>query len=274
MVRCAMPRRWSCSTPTPSGKPISCSGAARRATTSTLARWRYPAASANPVTTFPEGTALREAAEEVGLDVEAAGVTTMGVLETVDVRVSGFMTGARAGGGGANTGLHCRRGRDSGHPDRARAPLPARRAGRDRGGGPRRLAPALRLPTRSPATGSGAPPAAPWPSWARCSVWTRTAPSAATRARPRWGRAPRDGMSRSARRPRAGCQVSDRGPVRPPSGVASMAMSGTSTRMARMVEPSVQAPWATPGRPLHGLAVVDGSCAPRRPAPSRHRRPR
>ena len=26
-----------------------------------------------------------------------------------------------------------------------------------------------------------------------------------------------------------------------------MAMSGTSTRMARMVEPSVQAPWATPG---------------------------
>ena len=40
---------------------------------------------------FPEGTALREAFEEVGLDVAAAGVTTMGVLETVDVRVSGFM---------------------------------------------------------------------------------------------------------------------------------------------------------------------------------------
>ena len=39
---------------------------------------------------FPEGTALREAAEEVGLDVEAAGVTTVGTLETVDVRVSGF----------------------------------------------------------------------------------------------------------------------------------------------------------------------------------------
>jgi 8-oxo-dGTP pyrophosphatase MutT (NUDIX family) len=40
--------------------------------------------------TFPEGTALREACEEVGLDTAAAGVTTLGVLETVDVRVSGF----------------------------------------------------------------------------------------------------------------------------------------------------------------------------------------
>ena len=41
--------------------------------------------------TFPEGTALREACEEVGLDAGAAGVTTLGVLETIDVRVSGFM---------------------------------------------------------------------------------------------------------------------------------------------------------------------------------------
>ncbi len=40
---------------------------------------------------FPEGTALREAFEEVSLDVAAAGVTTLGVLETVDVRVSGFI---------------------------------------------------------------------------------------------------------------------------------------------------------------------------------------
>jgi 8-oxo-dGTP pyrophosphatase MutT (NUDIX family) len=40
---------------------------------------------------FPDGTALREAQEEVGLDVEAAGVTTLGVLDVVDVRVSGFM---------------------------------------------------------------------------------------------------------------------------------------------------------------------------------------
>ena len=40
---------------------------------------------------FPEGTALREATEEVGLDADAAGVTTMGRLDTVDVRVSGYL---------------------------------------------------------------------------------------------------------------------------------------------------------------------------------------
>jgi 8-oxo-dGTP pyrophosphatase MutT (NUDIX family) len=40
---------------------------------------------------FPEGTALREAAEEVGLDVAAAGVETLGQLDIVDVRVSGFL---------------------------------------------------------------------------------------------------------------------------------------------------------------------------------------
>jgi len=40
---------------------------------------------------FPEGTALREAAEEVGLDADTAGVTTMGRLDTVDVRVSGYL---------------------------------------------------------------------------------------------------------------------------------------------------------------------------------------
>lgn len=40
---------------------------------------------------FPAGTALREAAEEVGLDAAAAGVSLLGVLDTVDVRVSGFM---------------------------------------------------------------------------------------------------------------------------------------------------------------------------------------
>ena len=49
-----------------------------------------PGGKREPDDQFPEGTALREAAEEVGLDVDAAGVTTMGVLETVDVRVSGF----------------------------------------------------------------------------------------------------------------------------------------------------------------------------------------
>lgn len=49
-----------------------------------------PGGKREPHDRFPEGTALREAAEEVGLDAEAAGVITMGVLEAVDVRVSGF----------------------------------------------------------------------------------------------------------------------------------------------------------------------------------------
>ncbi len=49
-----------------------------------------PGGKREPDDHFPEGTALREAAEEVGLNVDAAGVMTLGVLETVDVRVSGF----------------------------------------------------------------------------------------------------------------------------------------------------------------------------------------
>jgi 8-oxo-dGTP pyrophosphatase MutT (NUDIX family) len=40
---------------------------------------------------FPSGTALREAAEEVGLDTISAGVEVLGVLDIVDVRVSGFL---------------------------------------------------------------------------------------------------------------------------------------------------------------------------------------
>ena len=49
-----------------------------------------PGGAREPGDDFPVGTALREAAEEVGLDPAAVGVTTVGVLETVDVRVSGF----------------------------------------------------------------------------------------------------------------------------------------------------------------------------------------
>ncbi len=49
-----------------------------------------PGGKREPADDFPAGTALREAAEEVGLDSEAAGVRVMGVLEAVDVRVSGF----------------------------------------------------------------------------------------------------------------------------------------------------------------------------------------
>lgn len=39
---------------------------------------------------FPRGTALREAAEEVGLDAHRARVRVVGPLDVVDVRVSGY----------------------------------------------------------------------------------------------------------------------------------------------------------------------------------------
>jgi 8-oxo-dGTP pyrophosphatase MutT (NUDIX family) len=51
----------------------------------------FPGGAADPGDDFPVGTALREAAEEVGLDAQAAGVEVIGRLGTVDVRVSGFL---------------------------------------------------------------------------------------------------------------------------------------------------------------------------------------
>jgi 8-oxo-dGTP pyrophosphatase MutT (NUDIX family) len=51
----------------------------------------FPGGAADPGDDFPDGTALREAAEEVGLDSAAAGVRIVGRLEVVDVRVSGFL---------------------------------------------------------------------------------------------------------------------------------------------------------------------------------------
>lgn len=50
-----------------------------------------PGGKREPGDEFPHGTALREATEEVGLDPAAAGVEVLGVLDTVDVRVSGFL---------------------------------------------------------------------------------------------------------------------------------------------------------------------------------------
>jgi 8-oxo-dGTP pyrophosphatase MutT (NUDIX family) len=50
-----------------------------------------PGGKEDPGDEFPVGTALREAQEEVGLDVEQAGVRVVGLLDVVDVRVSGFM---------------------------------------------------------------------------------------------------------------------------------------------------------------------------------------
>lgn len=50
-----------------------------------------PGGKREPGDRFPVGTALREAAEEIGLDPGSVDLRVMGVLETVDVRVSGFL---------------------------------------------------------------------------------------------------------------------------------------------------------------------------------------
>jgi 8-oxo-dGTP pyrophosphatase MutT (NUDIX family) len=50
-----------------------------------------PGGRREPGEDFPVATALREAAEEVGLDPVTAGVHVLGVLDVVDVRVSGFL---------------------------------------------------------------------------------------------------------------------------------------------------------------------------------------
>jgi 8-oxo-dGTP pyrophosphatase MutT (NUDIX family) len=50
-----------------------------------------PGGRIDPGDDFPNGTALREAREEVGLDPEVAGVEVVGTLDVVDVRVSGFL---------------------------------------------------------------------------------------------------------------------------------------------------------------------------------------
>lgn len=50
-----------------------------------------PGGKREPGDDFPVGTALREAGEEVGLDASAADVRVLGRLDTIDVRVTGFL---------------------------------------------------------------------------------------------------------------------------------------------------------------------------------------
>jgi 8-oxo-dGTP pyrophosphatase MutT (NUDIX family) len=50
----------------------------------------FPGGGAEPEDADPVATALREAAEEVGLDPVAAGVRVVGMLDTFDLAVSGF----------------------------------------------------------------------------------------------------------------------------------------------------------------------------------------
>lgn len=50
----------------------------------------FPGGAVEPADAGPVAAALREAAEEIGLDPEAAGVTVLGELEPVVVAVSGY----------------------------------------------------------------------------------------------------------------------------------------------------------------------------------------
>jgi 8-oxo-dGTP pyrophosphatase MutT (NUDIX family) len=50
-----------------------------------------PGGAADPGEDFPVATALREAREEVGLDSSDSGLEVVGMLDVVDVRVSGFL---------------------------------------------------------------------------------------------------------------------------------------------------------------------------------------
>jgi 8-oxo-dGTP pyrophosphatase MutT (NUDIX family) len=50
----------------------------------------FPGGAAEPEDSDPIATALREAAEEVGLDPQQAGVAVIGTLDTFHINVSGF----------------------------------------------------------------------------------------------------------------------------------------------------------------------------------------
>ncbi len=60
-------------------------------TTTTRARCRSPAARSTRATPIVVATALREAREEVGLDVEAAGVEVVGRLDALWIPPSNFL---------------------------------------------------------------------------------------------------------------------------------------------------------------------------------------
>ena len=114
-----------------------------------------PGGKRDPGDEFPVGTALREAAEEVGLDVAGRGRAGAGPARDGRRARVGLHAGAGAGDGRPATHPARRRTRGGQHHPRAGARLPAGCAHRDRGGGTRRLAPPLRRLSHRRAPGLG-----------------------------------------------------------------------------------------------------------------------
>ena len=118
-----------------------------------------PGGKREPGDEFPTGTALREAAEEIGLDPAGAGVRTLGTLGTIDVRVSGFLMVPVLAVAATRARAARRPARGGRAPARARADVPARAPPSS---GSRRSATAGicgTAPTRSRGTSCGVRPA-------------------------------------------------------------------------------------------------------------------
>ena len=113
---------------------------------------------------------------------------------------------------------------------------------------------------RPGADGEQAHDGIPGRAWVRRHGRRRSARATRARLRTRRGRSGR-ADARPANRPQVSpplrCRASCRhGPPRL-RAPARHAASGSSTTTARISEPSVQAPWGTPARPDHRLAVAD-----------------
>ena len=202
-----------------------------------------PGGKAEPDDIDIAATALREAAEEVGLDAVAADVRVIRLLDRFVIPVSEFdVTPVLAV---ASRRPVLRRLGRRGRPDRgaARYDVPARGADRDGRAHDRRVAAALRRLRRGRACRSGARRPGSWASSERC--W------AAEPGRIRWARRSRDrGRPLGRRRPGTLRPVRARSPDASaasaracPSSTTWSSAPANSTTKARISECSVQAAW-------------------------------
>ena len=180
----------------------------------------FPAARPSRGDADIAATALREAAEEVGLDAEAAGVRVVGLLERFWIPVSDFDVTPVVAVADRRPGARRLSGR--GRPDRRAAgrPVPARGPDRDRrADDPRLAAPLRRLPRSSGAGPSGArPPGSSASSGALARRLSRSADAGPGRSQPVPRRSDGLALARVAaaarRRPRAARPTAAAGPGR------------------------------------------------------------